>query len=383
LIIVSALDLKEAPAGTMVWWQLLKGLNQLGTQIIAVPFIGRPIDTPWWRCYSNPAESFSRNLYFLSRRLSSIRTAKTAYNIKQGNLMIRVLNAILVRSWHKFLDSILKKEKNVDAIIFCDIPINLIQTLPAKMEHEWGTKSVYYEIDMPDILPSYGGFHFSYYNGADLSEYSLFLSNSAGVKTELQELGARRIDSLFFGADPEIYSPIQVEKNVDVFFSGFGSKFREHWIEKMLIRPSLQENKINFCVSGKSFPSKHGQLRFLGYLPFNDWKIQCCASRININISRRPHAETMLSSTLRIFELCSLRSCVVSNKHMGLDQWFEPEKEIFILEEEDDPLELYHFLLNNPEVIERTAQEARSRILKEHTYRHRAERLLKLVQSIK
>jgi len=379
LIIVPALDLNEAPAGTIVWWQLLKALNEVGVNVVTVPFIGDSVDTPWWRCYENPTKVVSKSLYFIARKLSSIDFVKNSYG-RSGSFALKAARKAFLPSWFNFIDNVMAKEKKIDALMFCSVPINLLESLPTYIERRWGIPSVYYEGDMPDILPSFGGFHFSYYVGADLSEYSLFLSNSAGVQREIAELGAARTDTLLFAADPEIYHPIQVEKNTDIFFSGMGTKFREEWIQKMLINPALKDERIRFSVSGKRFNIANERIRFLRFLPFNEWKTQCCASWINLNISRKPHAETMLSSTLRIFELCSLGACVVSNRHLGLESWFNPGKEIFVLNADDDPLELYHFLLDQPEMIKKVGRAARSRILAEHTYRHRAQKLLSLLE---
>jgi hypothetical protein len=380
LAIVSALDLNETPAGTMVWWQLLKALNETGVNVIVSPFIGKPVDTPWWRCYKNPSEATSKSLYYLARKSSSFKTAKNAYKKGKGSFLVKSAKRALLPRWCRFVDDVMKKDKGIDAVAFCSVPANLLETLPSYIERRWGIPSIYYEIDMPDILPSFGGFHFSYYSGVDLSEYSLFLSNSGGVTEDLKEMGATNIDTLFFGADPDIYSPVAVEKDTDIFFSGIGTTFREDWIKKMLIDPSMKDTRMLFSVSGKRFAFSQGRIRFLGYLPFTEWKAQCCASRINLNISRKPHAEIAPSSTLRIFEFCSLGACVVSNKHLGLEKWFTPGKELFVIDTNDEPLDLYHHLLNDPDLLEKTGKAARDRILLEHTYRHRAK---KLVDSIK
>ena len=46
---------------------------------------------------------------------------------------------------------------------------------------------------------------FNYYFGADPSEYDLVVSNSEGGLGRLLELGARRAEAVFWGADPELF----------------------------------------------------------------------------------------------------------------------------------------------------------------------------------
>ena len=91
---------------------------------------------------------------------------------------------------------------------------------------------VYYDGDVPMSLPEFGGMDtgFNIYHGADPSEYDLFVSNSEGGLGRLRELGARRAEALFWGADPELFAPLNVEKEHDVFFYAYGDKFRRDWM---------------------------------------------------------------------------------------------------------------------------------------------------------
>ena len=63
---------------------------------------------------------------------------------------------------------------------------------------------VFYDGDVPMSLPEFGGMDtgFNYYHGADPSEYDLVVSNSEGGLERLRELGARRAEAVFWGADP-------------------------------------------------------------------------------------------------------------------------------------------------------------------------------------
>ncbi|MEA3364840.1 MAG: hypothetical protein U9Q79_04290, partial [Candidatus Hydrogenedentes bacterium] len=56
LCICSALDLSFRYGCTPAWWQFFKGLYELGHDVIAVPYQGKAIETPWWRVYPNPCQ---------------------------------------------------------------------------------------------------------------------------------------------------------------------------------------------------------------------------------------------------------------------------------------------------------------------------------------
>ena len=63
-------------------------------------------------------------------------------------------------------------------------------------------------------LPEFGGMDtgFNWYHDADPSEYDLLVSNSEGGLERLRELGARRAEAVFWGADPEFFAPQPVDE---------------------------------------------------------------------------------------------------------------------------------------------------------------------------
>ena len=228
---------------------------------------------------------------------------------------------------------------------------------------------------MPSILPAYGGIHFSYYYGADLSQFDGFLSGSEGVEETIVKMGARNVSTLHWAADPKVLSPVSTEKDTDVFFTGGTSAFREEWMDRMIGEPSGEMPDKIFAMSGL-MKEHYKNVKSLGFLGFNSWKRQICQSRICLNISRAPHASVRGTSSTRIFELASLGACIVSSPHAGLEQWFEPEKEIIILDENDHSGDVYKRLLDSRQLMLELGSRARARVLAEHTYDHRAEQLL-------
>ena len=143
--------------------------------------------------------------------------------------------------WKKHLINILEKEKDIDALFFVNIPLNHIKGIATKIRDEYSIPIAYFDGDMPTILPQYAtdrGFKFNYYVDADLSEYDIFFTNSKGVISDLKKLGAKNVHPLYYAADPELFRPIEVEKNIDVSFFGYGSEYREEWMIKMITEPS-------------------------------------------------------------------------------------------------------------------------------------------------
>jgi spore maturation protein CgeB len=230
-------------------------------------------------------------------------------------------------------------------------------------------------------LPEFGGMDtgFNYYHGADPSEYDLVLSNSEGGLERLRELGARRAETVFWAADPGLFAPAPVEKDVDVFFYGYGDKFRREWVQALIGEPSRRDRDIDFALGGGDFRGDTGNARELGVITFNVFAQAISRARINLNVTRRSHATVYASSTCRLFELAACGAAIVSNPVEGMERWFEPGAEVRRVGDADEALAAYRELLDDPGAADEMGRRARERVLDEHTYAHRARQILDLV----
>jgi spore maturation protein CgeB len=256
-----------------------------------------------------------------------------------------------------------------------------LRGIPAALRERFGVPVVYYDADVPMSLPEYGGMDtgFNIYHGADPGEYDLVLSNSEGGLDRLRELGARRAEHLFWGADPELFAPQPVKKELDVFFYAYGDKFRRPWMREMIGEPSRRLEDVDFRLGGTDFRGDTGRAQELGYFPVNLLSRVISSARVNLNIARRPHAEVYASSTSRLFELAAAGAAVVTNPYAGIERWFEPGRELVVVDGADAATETYRELLADPAAAEELGRRARERALDEHTFAIRARRLLDLV----
>jgi spore maturation protein CgeB len=147
----------------------------------------------------------------------------------------------------------------------------------------------------------------------------------------------------------------------------------------MITVPSNQLGDSHFAVRGTKL-GEIGKAEQLPYLSFSKLREYSCRSKINLCITRGAHASVYGSSSSRPFELSSMGACIVANPYAGLEEWFEPEKEIIIVNSQEEAIDRYQYLLAHD--IERQAMgnAARERVLQEHTFRHRARELLGILR---
>lgn len=384
LVVASSLDLTQPFGCTPLWWQLLKGLYQIGVEVIAAPYQGPMIESLWWRAAPNPCQAEGDLFQWvrgLTRRLSK-RDRSPAQTETPGDRAVRALVHAYIRPrWERHLSHLLERERDVSAVLFLTVPMNQLTGLPTRLRRRFGVPMIYYDGDVPASLPSFGGFAsgFKMYQAADLSEYDLMLSNSRGGCDELRAMGARDAQVLYWGADPEVYEPLSVAQDLDVFFYGQGAEYRREWIEAMVTRPSRALPETRFAVRGGDLNLDLGRAERLPYLSFSKLREYCCRSKINLNITRRAHASVYASSTARLFELAAMGCCIVSNPLAGLEEWFEPGQEMIVIHDAGQATETYRRLVRDEPARREMGRRARERLLAQHTYLHRARELVKRI----
>lgn len=385
LVVASTIDLKYRLGCTPSWWQLLKALHEIGNELIVIPYLGNPIESLWWRVYDNPCsrESVIFNSYLERKR----KRGKVPSERSLFSPIFELFIKHYVRpKWKNYLMKILDKEKDVDVILMLNVPINHIEGIPSKIKKDFSIPIAYCDGDMPTILPEHAvdrGFKFNYYEDADLSEFDAFFSNSKGVIPDLEERGAENVHPLYWAVDPMLFTPVSVDKDIDISFFGYGSEYREEWMTKMITNPSKKMPEVNFSVGGGNFRIDLGNAKLVGDIPYSAFRNFCCRSKINLNITRWSHTNVYASSTSRPFELAAYGACIVSQPYNGIEEWFEVGKEIFVVNSEEEAIENYKWLLDDEEEREKMGKRARERILTEHTFQHRAKELVRVIKGLK
>jgi hypothetical protein len=388
LAVASAVDLDFRYGCTPAWWQLWKGMYEAGADLIVTPYRGRPVESPWWRTEANPtfreAESFAFARDTVAR-LKGDRYLRRAEDSPDDTLADKAVRETIWRwvtpRWQKHLERILERERDIGAVVVFTVPMAHFRGIPTALREKFGVPIVFYDGDVPMSLPEFGGMDtgFNYYHGADPGEYDLIVSNSEGGLGRLLELGARRAEAVFWGADPDFFSPLPVEKEADVFFYGYGDKFRREWMQALVGEPSRALPDVDFVLGGRDYRGDTGRARIVGDVAFNTFSRAISAARVNLNITRRSHATVHASSTCRPFELAAAGAAIVSGPHDGIERWFAPGQELLLVSSADEAVAAYRDLLGDPAQAAELGRAARERVLDEHTYVHRARQLLGLL----
>ncbi|MCB9453969.1 MAG: glycosyltransferase [Anaerolineaceae bacterium] len=405
LVVCASLDLTQPFSATPAWWQLLKGFYEIGIEVIATPYQGPAIESLWWQAAPNPAKWQGDAFKAMRDALRKVGGEKPPVQIQAesapdsgslfataaetedaeslSNKVIRqTVQTFITPLWLRHLDDILTKKPDIDAVLILTAPLNHLNGVAAEIQRKHGKPVFYYDGDVPASLPNLRGFAsgFRIYQGADPGEYTAVISNSQGGEDALKALGAKDVYTVYYGADPTVFSPVSVPaQDIDVMFYGHGREYRASWIDAMIAAPAQALPDNRFAVRGTKLGDL-GPTQLLPYLSFSKLREYACRSKINLCITRRAHASVFASSSSRPFELSSMGCCIVANPYEGIETWFEPDKELIIVHSEAEAIDRYRYLLAHESERLAMGQAARERVLKEHTFQHRARQFVEIIE---
>ena len=244
---------------------------------------------------------------------------------------------------------------------------------------------VFYDLDTPvtlerlrlegsvDYLPSYG-----------LEPFDLVLSYGGGrALDELRQyLGARRVAALYGSVDPEVHKPVASDARYhsDLSYLGTYAADRQPALQQLFLEPAKRSPEKQFLIGGALYPHDFpwsGNISFVSHVPPPRHPAFYSSSKLTLSVTRAAMAEMGYCPSGRLFEAAACETPVLSDPWDGLQQFFEPGREILVASSASDVVE---FLALSPEELLSIGCAARERVLAEHTAEHRSQQLLSLLE---
>ena len=119
LVVCATLDLYYPFSATPYKWQLFKGLYEMGLDVIVIPYRGRSFRSLWWRCYQNPCRLEGNLFAFVMNTFPKVSNSQS----EKIGLTTRIARSWVRPKWERRILHVLRKEKDVDAILFIAISI--------------------------------------------------------------------------------------------------------------------------------------------------------------------------------------------------------------------------------------------------------------------
>src|SRR5690606_25537502 len=102
-----------------------------------------------------------------------------------------------------------------------------------------------------------------------------------------------------------------------------------------------------------------------------------CSAMAVLNINRDSMARFGFSPPTRVFEAAGCGACLIMDAWAGIELFLDPGREVLLAHSGQEVVE--HLRSLDQKRAHRIGNAARQRILREHTYRHRAEEFERLI----
>ena len=244
---------------------------------------------------------------------------------------------------------------------------------------------VFYDLDTPVTLDSLSDSGVGDFIGPEgLAAFDLVLSYTGGAALEAlrTRLHARAVAPLYGWADPAIHHPVDPEPRYrsDLSYLGTYAADRQDALERLFIAPARQRPHARFMIGGAQYPPDFPwtpNIYFVRHLPPHEHAAFFASSRITLNVTRAAMARMGWCPSGRLFEAACCATPILTDAWPGLDEFFEPGREILVAADTTAALAAIDLPAAELALI---GQRARDRVLAEHTAAHRARRLLALCE---
>jgi spore maturation protein CgeB len=248
---------------------------------------------------------------------------------------------------------------------------------------EWATTTAegvtaFYDIDTPVTLAKLSNGGADYLTRDLIRKYDLYLSFTGGptlVRLE-REFGARMARPLYCSVDTDAYAPQTFDARWDLGYLGTYSDDRQPSLTRLMLEPARGLRDRQFVVAGAQYPDDipwPDNVRRITHLPPGEHRHFYNAQRYTLNITRADMIRAGWSPSVRLFEAAACGTPVISDYWDGLEEFFEPGREILIARSADDVAAILHDVPEQARAA--IGQQARKRVLARHTAAHRASEL--------
>ena len=250
-----------------------------------------------------------------------------------------------------------------------------------------GTK-IYYDTDLGRTLKSLeaGNTDNECLSCRTIPVFDLYLSTTGGPALEslAQEYQLRCARPLYESIDPYFYYRTDAQKEYELGFIGQNKDHRAARLERLLIEPARLTPNRQFALVGNGYDATNSNwprnLTFLEYLP--DTNVVDFYNRLHCSLvlNRQDRRELGYTPSKRLLAAAACGVPILVDSWAGLDDFFENGRDCYVVETEQDVLDVLYQLA--PEVRRKVGASARERVIDEHTTAHRAAQLLRYWEEV-
>ncbi len=247
------------------------------------------------------------------------------------------------------------------------------------------TTCVFWDVDAPATLERLRG------DPADpfrelVPSYDVVLTYGGGapVVEGYREFGARRCVPIYNAVDPRTHHPCAPDPRFAASLGFLGNRLpdREERVERFFLEAAKRLPEETFLLGGSGWADKPmpPNVDYFGHVYTRDHNAFNSTPRAVLNISRDSMARCGHSPATRVFEAAGAAACLITDHWAGIGAFLEPGDEVLVADDGDQVVELLRGLETGR--AQAIGAAARERVLREHTYTHRATQVEAVLQGL-
>jgi spore maturation protein CgeB len=287
---------------------------------------------------------------------------------------------VLYRDWDDILGRAERELANADVAMvtsYCPDAIAASELVLSRKK----LLRVFYDLDTPITLERLDrGERPDYLPHDGYARFDLVLSFTGGRSLDAirTRLGAKRAVPLYGSVDTNAHHPVDPlpRYEADLSYLGTYAADRQSGVERLLVGTAQKLSDRKFVVGGSMYPRDFpwtNNIWFLEHVPPPEHPAFYCSSKLTLNVTRSAMATYGHCPSGRLFEAAACGTPILSDTWDGLEEFFEPGREIVVASSTDDAVEALQL---PPAELARIGHAARRRALADHTSERRAEQML-------
>lgn len=247
-----------------------------------------------------------------------------------------------------------------------------------------GTIVAFWDVDAPATLDRIAGDSADHMHAA-IPRYDAVFTYGGGapVVGAYGKFGARFCEPIYNAVDPDTHHPAPRDPAFDCDLSFLGNRLpdREARVGRFFLEPAKRLPQKRFLLGGAGWQQEHlpANVRATGHVNADRHNAFFTSGRATLNVSRESMARYGFSPATRVFEAAGAGACLITDAWVGIEEFFDPGKEILIAATGDDVADLVESL-TEPATL-RIGRAALQRVRAKHTYRHRAEQVTTIIDA--
>jgi spore maturation protein CgeB len=247
------------------------------------------------------------------------------------------------------------------------------------------TRVAFWDVDAPATLSRVENSPADAFR-ALIPEYDFIFTYGGGspVVDHYWRLGAANCPPPYNALDPETHHPVPPDPALacDLLFVGHRLPDRERRVEEFFLRAAQLAPDFQFALGGEGWDGKRlpANVRWIGHVSTGDHNRVNCSARMVLNINRDSMAGVGFSPPTRVFEAAGAGACLITDRWVGIEQFFAPGREILVAGNAE---EIVSWLRDTSAAkAKEIGQNMRVRALRDHTYELRAKEVDAIIANV-